>query len=111
MNGHRRRGFSGRGEFGFAAGKEDGDGSALVSGGSAGFNGDAAAVFLDDALTDPEAEACAVLPLGGEEGLEETVAVSGGDASTLVVDDDGDAGASAWGRDDAREDLNDAAGR
>jgi len=40
-------------EFGVASWEEDGDGSAVVGGVGAGFQGNGAAVFLDDALRDP----------------------------------------------------------
>ncbi len=45
-----------------------------------------AAVFADDAVRDPEAEAGAALSLGGEEGLEEVVADVRRDAWAVVGD-------------------------
>ena len=48
-----------------------------------------AAVFTNDSLGDPQAEAGAAFPLGGEEGLEEAVVNLWGDAGTVVGDGDG----------------------
>ena len=53
-----------------------------------GADFDGAAVALDDLLGDPEAEAGADIFLGGEEGLEDVIAVFGGDAGAVVFDDD-----------------------
>ena len=56
---------------------------------------DAAAVLLDDAIADREAEAdVGPVVLGGEEGLEDALADLGGDALAAVVDDERDARAA-----------------
>src|SRR5689334_2428054 len=51
---------------------------------------DASAVFLDDALADPQAESSALCRLGGEEGFEEVPGVLGIDADSGIAN--GDAG-------------------
>src|SRR5580693_5205605 len=49
---------------------------------------DGAAVFVDDAATDPEAESRSSLALGGEEWLEEMGPDVVGDAGAVVGDGD-----------------------
>ena len=70
----------------------DGEGDAEGGAGGVGVvdraDFDGAAVALDDLLGDPEAEAGADVFLGGEEGLEDVIAVFGGDAGAVVFDDD-----------------------
>jgi len=76
-------------EDGFG-GEEDACGGAV--GGAVGAAGevDGAGVLVDDSLRDPEAEAGAAFSLGGEERLEEAVAVLRGDSRAVVGDfDDG----------------------
>ncbi len=75
-------------------GEVDIDGGAVVGGGGAADEIEGAAVFADDAATDPEAEAGAALALGGEEGLEKILADGLGDAGAVVGDGDEDAGSA-----------------
>jgi len=55
----------------WVVGQEDAEGGAVEFRVGAAFEGDGAAVLGDDAAADPQAQASAAFPLGGEERLEE----------------------------------------
>ena len=90
-------GFWGFGIRSLCAGEEDGDGGAVGGGIGVALDGDGTAVFFDEAFADPEAEAGALLSLGGEEGLKELGEGGFGDAGTGIGDGDEDAGGSGFG--------------
>ena len=56
--------------------------------------GDAASVFLNDALADPQPKASAFCRFGGEEGFKEVPGVFGIDANAGVADGDPGSGPS-----------------
>ncbi len=60
-----------------------------AGGKEAGLNGDATAVFIDEVFGDPEADACADVFFGGEEGIEDARQVFRRDAEAIVADGDG----------------------
>ena len=86
-----RRGSVAAGVDGGLGGEEDAGGGA-AAGLRVADEFDGTAVFDEDALRDPQAEAGAAFALGGEEGLEEVFADLGGDSGPVIDDfDDGPA--------------------
>ena len=66
-------------------GEEDADDGAVRALLVSLLEGDAAAVFADDAAADPEPEAGAAFALGGEEGLEEVGLHVLGNAGAVIA--------------------------